>query len=208
MKKSNNNLIAILFVFAVVAGISFSQSYPLPSLSPKDLAEWAIRGGHIASGTDYPTATSGIDVGALYVDTSVATAPMLYRFDGFAWQLMGGGGSGGGGVATHSLLFGLSFSDSGHTGFNSAASFTEHTETVVNPHGASMTVEESITVGDSAATPTATIDNPADGAIRIASFAVLIPLSGLPGVASGGICFLENEGFYFCDGATWTKFEP
>ena len=223
MSKSNKNLTMILFAFVVVALAAFSQSYSVPTyLSPKDVAEWVIAGGQIASGSAIPTATESIDTGSLYVDVSTPTAPVLYRFDGSDWQAMSSAGSSEDVPNNASFtLLGLGEKDFssldstpttldgyGITDAALDASLTAHIDDTVNPHGEEMTIETSLTIGDSTATPTGTIDSPVDGAIRIASFTILATLDALPDLASGGICFLDDNYFYFCNGATWTKFEP
>jgi hypothetical protein len=115
MNKNNNYLIlAIIAIFS--ACVLYGQSYTLPTyLSPKDVAEWTITGGFIATGSGTPTITAGIATGSLYIDTADINALDLYRFNGSAWGLVSGG------TRTHSQLDGLSFATSGHTGFASAA---------------------------------------------------------------------------------------
>ena len=144
VNKSINNLIIIVLVFVVATVATWAQSYPLPDLSPKDISEWVIAGGQIASGSAEPTGVAS--EGALYIRTATPTAPVLYRYDSSDWQELSSSG-GGSGVATHSELTNLDFDSAGHTGFNSAASFTEHTDTYIDPHGATMTVTQEISIG-------------------------------------------------------------
>ena len=185
--KQRNNLIILSFVLAVTLGISlFAQSYSVPSpISAYDVARWANRGGFIASGTAAPSAVAS--EGALYVDNTVATQPTLYRYGSGAWHIVAGGGAGG--VATHSELAGLSFADSGHTGFASEAALLAHIATYglhvadqSDPHGATMTISQELTIGDPEATQTAYIDSPSAGLLRLASdvrvVGTLTPASG------------------------------
>lgn len=166
--KQRNNLVILSLVLAATIGISlFAQSYPVPSpISAYDVAVWANRGGFIASGTAAPSAVAS--EGALYIDNTVATQPTFYRYGSGAWQLVSGGG-GGSGVATHSLLAGLDFASSGHTGFASETALTDHTSDQADPHGASMSISEELLIGDPAATYTVSITVPSAGLLQIAS---------------------------------------
>lgn len=163
--KQRNNLIVLSFVLVATLGISlFAQSYSVPSpISAYDVAVWANRGGFIASGSAVPSAVAS--EGALYIDNTVATQPILYRYGSGSWAVVAGGGSGG--VSTHSQLLGLDFADSGHTGFASEAALDEHIADQIDPHGASMTVSQEITIGDPTATQTVYIDSPSNGVARI-----------------------------------------
>lgn len=174
----NNKIILTVFILTLLGTMLVAQSYPLPSLSPYDLAVWTINGGFIASGTAEPTAAT--EEGRLYVDTATPTKPILYRYTDGDWAVISGGAS------KHSELEELDYDSSGHTGFASAqdlASFTfgqlnetpttlagygivdaateiglaAHIASQTDPHGAEMTVTESITIGTGA--PTAYIEN-------------------------------------------------
>lgn len=110
----------MLALFASLACSAFSQSYPLPEyLSVQDLAVWAQRGGMIASGSGVPT--SDVATGSLYIDIATPTEPLLYRRDQGAWQIVAGGGS--------------------------SADLLAHIASYTDPHGATMTVTVSLTVG-------------------------------------------------------------
>jgi hypothetical protein len=123
MKQRNNTALFVLFSALCIA-LASAQTYTPPAkLSPLDVANWVMEGGQIASGSAEPVAVAS--EGALYVDVSVATAPALWRFDGSAWRMVAGGGG-----VSESL----------------AAHVASHTD----PHGATMTVSQSITVGSGA----------------------------------------------------------
>lgn len=211
--KQRNNLIILSFVLAVTLGISlFAQSYSVPSpISAYDVARWASRGGFIASGTAAPSAVAS--EGALYVDNTVATQPTLYRYGSGAWHIVAGGGAGG--VATHSELAGLSFADSGHTGFASEAALLAHIATYglhvadqSDPHGATMTVSQGLTIGDPTATDSAYIDSPATGVVRIASYIQLIFATETPAISSKGVTLWADNAskcVYLHDGSNWSN---
>jgi hypothetical protein len=170
--KQRNNLIILSFVLSATLGISlFAQSYGVPSpISAYDVAAWANRGGFIASGSAVPSAVAS--EGALYIDNTAATQPVLYRYGSGSWAVVAGGGSGG--VSTHSQLLGLSFAESGHTGFASESALNDHIADQIDPHGATMTVSQELTIGDPTATDSACIDSPATGVVRIASNVAIV----------------------------------
>jgi len=108
----------ILTVLVLIPALLVAQSYPLPEyLSVKDLAEWAQRGGFIASGTGDPTLSA--PEGALYVDFTTPEEPMLWRRGASDWALIAGGG----------------------------AALEAHIDTSVDPHGENMQISESLLVG-------------------------------------------------------------
>lgn len=165
-KKRNNLILSLVLIAASIAFAAFGQSYSVPSpISAYDVAAWANRGGFIASGTAAPSAVAS--EGALYIDNTIATQPTFYRYGSGAWQLVSGGG--GSGVSTHSLLLGLDFASSGHTGFASETALTDHVADQEDPHGASMSISEELLIGDPAATYTVGITVPAAGLMQIAS---------------------------------------
>jgi len=178
MNKQRNNLIlSLALIAASLAFAAFGQSYPVPSpISAYDVAVWANKGGFIASGSAAPSVVA--PEGALYIDNTIATQPTLYRYGGGAWQLVSGGG--GSGVSTHSLLLGLDFASSGHTGFASETALTDHTSDQADPHGASMSISEELLIGDPAATYTVSITAPSAGVARAASYTQLVSVSAAP----------------------------
>lgn len=179
MKQRNNAYLMTFLFIAALASTLLPQNFSVPSpLSPYDLAIWANRGGFIASGTAAPSASAS--EGALYINNTVATQPILYRYGSGSWAVVAGSGSGG--VSTHSQLLGLDFAESGHTGFASESALNEHIATQTDPHGATMTVSQELTIGDPAATQTAYIDSPSEGLLRLASDVYIVgeltPASG------------------------------
>ncbi len=117
-----NRNIGIL-ILAVVAVSMAAWSSPPANLSLGGLWTAMESGAQISSGTG---ALPPVGVaGARYTDLSTPTAPVDYRSDGAAWRQISGAGTGGG-VSTHSLLFGLDFQDSGHTGFASEAALDDY----------------------------------------------------------------------------------
>lgn len=170
--KQRNNLIVLSFVLVATIGISlFAQSYSVPSpISAYDVAAWANRGGFIASGTAAPSAAA--PEGALYIENAVATQPTLYRYGSGAWAIVAGGG--GSGVSTHSLLLGLDFAASGHTGFASETALASHVADQQDPHGATMSVSEELLIGDPAATYTGSINLLSSGVVQIASNVAIV----------------------------------
>ncbi len=217
--KQRNNLIILSFVLVISLTISlFAQSYSVPSpISAYDIAAWANKGGFIASGSALPSAVAS--EGALYIDNTNATQPMLYRRGASAWYLVAGGGSG---VATHSLLEGLSFAESGHTGFaseaalnNQIASFDAHVATFdlhiasqTDPHGATMTISQELKIGDPLATAVVNIDSPSVGIFRIASYVQLIYADSAPALSSSAVTIWADNAskcVYLHDGSSWAN---
>jgi len=172
MNKQRNNLIlSLVLIAASLAIASFGQSYSVPSpISAYDVAVWANKGGFIASGSAAPSAVAS--EGALYIDNTIATQPTFYRYGGGAWQLVSGGG--GSGVSTHSLLLGLDFASSGHTGFASETAINDHIADQEDPHGATMSVSEELLIGDPAATYTGSINLLSSGVVQIASNVAIV----------------------------------
>jgi hypothetical protein len=114
----------MLFLMLAASSVAVAQSYPLPEyLSVQDLAEWAQRGGMIASGSGAPSASAA--TGSLYIDLATPTEPLLYRRDAGAWHAIAGGGS--------------------------SAALESHIASSTDPHGATMTVSVGLTVGTGAA---------------------------------------------------------
>lgn len=174
MDKQRNNFIALSSIFAITLAVSiFAQSYSVPSpISAYDVAAWANRGGFIASGTAAPSAAAS--EGALYIDNTNATQPILHRYGSGAWAIVAGGGGGGSGVSTHSLLLGLDFATSGHTGFASETALASHVADQQDPHGATMSVSEELLIGDPAATYTGSINLLSSGIVQIASNVAIV----------------------------------
>lgn len=175
MKQRNNAYLMTFLFIAALASTLLPQNYSVPSpLSPYDLAIWANRGGFIASGSAIPTEPA--QIGALYVNDDDPNEPKMYRYGSAGWALVAGGG----GVSTHSQLLGLDFAESGHTGFASESALNEHIATQTDPHGATMTVSQELTIGDPAATQTVSITAPSAGVARAASYTQLVSVSAAP----------------------------
>lgn len=177
MKQRNNAYLMTFLFIAALASTLLPQNFSVPSpLSPYDLAIWANRGGFVASGSAIPTEPA--QIGALYVNDDDPNEPKMYRYGSAGWALVAGGG----GVSTHSQLLGLDFATSGHAGFASESALNEHIATQTDPHGATMTVSQELTIGDPAATQTAYIDSPSEGLLRLASDVYIVgeltPASG------------------------------
>jgi hypothetical protein len=100
---------------------AYSQTYTMPPYSAKDVADWTVDGTFIASGSAEPTAT--VNPGRLYVDITDPALPKLWRYDGSDWRQLSGA---------------------------DPQALTDHIASHTDPHGASMTVSESITIGDGA----------------------------------------------------------
>lgn len=150
-----NRMVQYLLLVIVMTGAVAIAATPPANLSIKGIADWAIIGGHISSGTGaLPVAGAA---GERYTDLSTPTAPVEYRSDGSAWQTISGGGI-----------------DDG-----TAASLSAHIADQDDPHGASMTVSEYIAVGTGAAED-AYISRLATGVVLIASFVVIPPETATP----------------------------
>lgn len=90
----NLTLLAFLFVFIPA---SWADVATLPTnLSPRDIADWGIRGGHIGSGTGALPAVG--PVGSRYTDITDPLAPVEYRSNGVSWVSVSGGGMGAAGA--------------------------------------------------------------------------------------------------------------
>jgi len=178
--KQRNNLILLAMLFAACLMIANGQSYPMPeNLSSYDLAQWIMRNGQIATGTATPTVTAF--EGALYINNEIATAPQLWRY-GTDWQLVAGGGDGD--------------------------AFKAHVASQTDPHGASMTVSQQVTIGDPDGVPFAGIDSPIPGQMRIASYVVLIGLDTAPTAVEGGFYYNSTaKHFYISTGTAWQQLD-
>jgi len=179
--NKNNNALILSIAFVICLMTLTGQTYAPPAnLSPKDVAEWAIAGGFIASGNAKPTTTAGIATGALYIDTTDADSPKLWRFNGSAWTQLSGADS---------------------------ETVLAHLAAIQDPHGAQMGVSERVTIGDPDGVNYVDIDSPSPGLARIASYIQLLPLATAPDVLSGGIYYNSNGHFYGSDGASWTQLD-
>ncbi len=176
-----NRTAQYLLLVIVMTGAIAIAATPPTNLSIKGVADWAIIGGHISSGTGTLPAVGA--AGERYTDLSTPTAPVEYRSDGSAWQTISGGGT-----------------DDG-----TAASLSAHISDQTDPHGASMTVSESIAVGTGDAED-AYISRLATGVVMIASYSYLPPTSATPSadIATGTIWYDSNVNKLKCyDGSAW-----
>jgi hypothetical protein len=148
------------------------------NLSSRDVADWAIIHGHVGSGTGALPAVG--PAGTRYTDISTPTEPLEYRSDGSAWQPISSSGSG------------------------SSAALASHVATVVDPHGASMTVSEEILIGSG--TPDASITHSATGTLTLASYTVIISELATPtgSIATFTLWGDANSGILkVWDGSAW-----
>ena len=188
--KSGVLILAVLLVVALspLWG-GGSGLYPWPTnWSFGGVASWSQP--LIASGAALPAVGSGA-AGDLFhlVDAASWTA---YRHDGSGWvqQVASGSGGGGAGTTNHAGLSNLAFADSGHTGFASEPALNDHIADQVDPHGASTTFRERVTVGSG--TADAFLWRIATGTVGIASYAALPAETATPPVASG-VMVLWND---------------
>lgn len=132
------------------------------------------------------TIRGGFIASGTVAPTGIASAGCIYvdtiegaiwRYSGSAWQQIGGAG------------------------------LKEHIASQTDPHGASMTVTQDITIGDPETAMQAKIDSPAAGQARIASYVVLIPLASAPAVVDGGIYKSTDGHFYGSNGSSWLRLD-
>jgi hypothetical protein len=125
---------------------------------------------------------------------------------GYEWVVA----TSGSGVATHSDLGNLDFSNAGHTGFASSgvalavtASEANHEADTVDPHGANPVFTETITIGSG--TVDAAISRTGTATITIASYVRLLPIIASPsGDTSTGTLWMDATGtVYIYRNATW-----
>ena len=177
--KNNFKLMALV-AFISIASVIFAQSYPFPTYqSGHDIAEWNMRGGHIASDTAEPTGTAS--EGALFYDITTATQPLLYRYTDGAWAVAGGSG-GGGSTATittaieenaASITLNIASISANAAGIvTNAGDLSTHEADQVDPHGATQTISQSLKVGDG--DDEGSVEYNGTGTILIASY-VQIP---------------------------------
>lgn len=177
----NKYITALLIIACSIVVALDAQVYELPKLSPRDIANWANGGGFVASSSAEPTITTDIPMGALYVDTTDALYPKLYRFNGSAWAPLSG----------------------------DSEALIDHLAAITDAHGANTKVSQSVSVGDPALAPWANIDSPAAGQVRISSYTVHLGLTSAPTAVAGGIYYNSStQHFYGCkDGANWTQLD-
>lgn len=203
----NKQLVFVLMVVAIILfsayqiNASGSTGYPWPTdFSPGSIASWAQP--LTASGSALPTYTDYY-VGEWYVNLATAGSPSLWRRGATSWEMMAGAGSSGG-VSSHSLLTQLDYNSAGHTGFVSTSALLLHTASQTDPHGASMTVTEGITVGSGSVDAFAY--RSATGTLTIASCAALIPMAATPtgDIATSTLWYDSNLNKLRCfDGTAW-----
>jgi len=139
-------LISCLATFPLCGG--GSDLYPWPTnWSLGGLASWSLP--IIASSAALPPVASG-SIGEFFIVTDAASWT-LYRNDGTDWVQLVASGTGSGGTSDHSALSNLGFTESAHTGFASESALTDHIASQTDPHGASMTVSEGLTIGSGTA---------------------------------------------------------
>ncbi len=210
MKNRDEKVFYTVFMIAVIAiAAAATAATPPANLSLKGIADWAIVGGHISSGTGALPAVGA--AGERYTDISTPTSPVDYRSDGSAWRVISGG-SGGTGTSDHAALSNLDYAGSGHTGFAAASDLGDyqpvasmadyaldsnldaHTADQTDPHGASMTVSQSLVVGSGTAEDVY-YERISTGVARIASFVVVPPEATAPAsLATGTLWFNSGTG--------------
>jgi hypothetical protein len=202
MKKQLLALVMLVLVPVAALYSGGSALYPWPSdYSFYGLASWSQP--LISSGTALP-ADANAYPGDVFILTATPTAPTLWRRGASTWHLMSGASSGGG-VSTHSLLVGLAFADSGHTGFAAEATLTAHLIDQTDPHGATMTVSQGITVGSG--TQDAQVYRVSSGVVGIASYGLILPNTSTPTapIATGTLWYDGNapNRMKVYDGTAW-----
>lgn len=170
--------LALLLVMAIVVTV-LPQTYETPALSPRDIVNWANRGGFVASGTGDPT--GAVATGSLYVDNTDANQPKLWRYNGSAWAQLSGADS--------------------QTLLNHVASSTD-------PHGEVMKVSQEVQVGNPTQDPWAYIDSPAEGMVRFDNYINIIGSTSAPAAAEGNIYYNKtSKHFYGYNGTSWVQLD-
>jgi len=192
-------VLAAALLAALAAPSSASDVYPWPTnWSFGGIASWSQP--RIASGAALPADASGT-AGDLYILIDGASQTW-YRHDGTNFISMTG--SGGGGTTDHSALDNLAYADSGHTGFASTTTVTDHIADTADPHGSAMSISGSLTVGNG--TSDATITRTATSTLTLASYTVIIPTAATPTatIATGTLWYDSNANKLKCyDGSAW-----
>lgn len=192
-------VIAAALMAALAAPSDASDVYPWPTnWSFGGIASWSQP--RIASGAALPADADG-DAGDLYILIDGASQTW-YRHDGASFTSMTG--SGGGGTTDHSALDNLAYADSGHTGFASTTTVTNHIDDTTDPHGSAMSVSGSLTVGNG--TSDATITRTATSTLTLASYTVIMPTAATPTatIATGTLWYDSNVNKLKCyDGSAW-----
>lgn len=165
----------------------------------------------IASGGVLPPIASAFN-GELFFNVATAGSPQLYRKATSSWELAAGGGTGSG-VSTHSALTQLDFASAGHTDFASSGAllsfiatpaFNAHVASQTNPHGASMTVTESISIGSG--TEDCYISRLKTGTILLASWTCIPPEIATPTDPATGTLWYDGNApnkLKCYDGSVW-----
>lgn len=178
-----NRNILIVIALLVAAAISADAATVPTNLSPRGVAEWAMLGGHISSGTGALPAVAS--EGARYVDLSTPTAPIEYVSISGSWVAIAASGG-------------------DMSGYALEASMTAHIDDTIDPHGSAMSVTESMSVGSGA--EDSYIYRVATGVIGIASYACIMPQAATPSadIATGTLWYDSNTNKLRCyDGSTW-----
>lgn len=185
-------LILVLFSIFVINFFSSSKAhssdlYPWPTTrSWGAIASWAQP--LIASGISLLPIGSATK-GDLFILASTTGGASWYRREDSDWIPFLGGE--GGGTMDHAALSKLAFAVSGHTGFSSSISFSEHLARNFDPHGATMTISQELKIGsDSFDT---SISRPAMGTIAIASYVLIPPELATPTVPGIGTIWMDGN---------------
>lgn len=88
------------------------------------------------------------------------------------------------------------------------ATYGLHVADQSDPHGATMTVSQGLTIGDPTATDSAYIDSPATGVVRIASYIQLVFEDETPAISSEGVTLWADNAskcVYLHNGSNWSN---
>lgn len=182
--------VALLTIYTASADVATAPV----NLSPKGLADWAIVGGTIGSGTGALPAAG--PVGSRYTDLTDPTKPLEYRSNGSAWVAVS---STGGTTAT--ITAGLEAIASDVIDVDDA--LDAHMNDSVDPHGSDMTVTERVTIGSG--TEDCYTERVATGTIGIGSYTQIIPEAATPTTLLPGLLWMDsNTDKLRCyDGSAW-----
>lgn len=165
-----------LLLSIVLCSTSWADTATRPTnLSLGGIADWAIVGGHIASGTGaLPTAAA---TGAYYVDISTPSAPILYRSNGSSWVAVSSTGS---------------------------TALTAHVAENTDAHGATETITVSLQVGSGTADTTVSRSASGTVKIASYTVITPETATPTDSLATGTLWYDSNTNKLRCyDGASW-----
>lgn len=172
-------LVAAVILAAIQANAGGSQIYPWPTnWSLGGLASWSMP--IPASGSALPAVASAAE-GDLFMKFDAASGTW-FRLTSGAWTTAGGGGGTSG----------------------DSASVTAHLASTTDPHGASMTVTGSITIG--IGTADTEISRYGTSTLSIASYVMIVPNAATPVavIGTGTMWYDSNtKKLRVYDGTSW-----